>query len=93
VAYPGTSEHQTGLCCDITDKYYSAMDVSQMDQNLLTWLREHCAEYGFILRYPGNKESITGWNEPWHYRYVGVEAAKYMTENNLCLEEFRKLYE
>lgn len=93
VAYPGTSEHQTGLACDITDKYYSTMDASKMDQGLLTWLKDHCAEYGFILRYPADKESITGWNEPWHFRYVGVEAAEFMTENNLCLEEFWSLYE
>jgi D-alanyl-D-alanine carboxypeptidase len=92
VAYPGTSEHQTGLACDITDQYYSTMDASKMDQGLLTWLKDHCAEYGFILRYPANKESITGWNEPWHFRYVGVEAAKFMTENDLCLEEFWNLY-
>lgn len=94
VAYPGTSDHQTGLSCDITDKYYSgALDAAQMDQGLLMWLQEHCTEYGFILRYPLNKDSITGWNEPWHFRYVGVEVAKYITENDLCLEEFCELYE
>lgn len=92
VAFPGTSEHQSGLCCDITDKYYSVMDADEMDQGLLTWLKDNCAEYGFILRYPSNKESITGWNEPWHFRYVGIEVAEYMTDNNLCLEEFWDLY-
>lgn len=93
VAYPGTSEHQLGLGCDITDKYYTTMDASQMDQELLTWLKDHCAEYGFILRYPADKEDLTGWNEPWHFRYVGTEAAEYITENNLSLEEFLALYE
>ncbi len=93
VAFPGTSEHQTGLAADITDKFYSTLDASKMDQGLLTWLREHCAEYGFILRYPADKVSITGWDEPWHFRYVGVEAAEYIMENGLCLEEFLKLYD
>ena len=71
VASPGTSEHQTGLCCDITDKYYSSYDAAQMDQGLLEWLKDNCAQYGFILRYPSNKVSVTGWDEPWHFRYVG----------------------
>ena len=93
VAYPGTSEHQTGLCCDITDQYYNIMNAEEMDQDFLNWLKDNCTEFGFILRYPANKESITGWNEPWHFRYVGVEVAEYMTENNLCLEEFWDLYE
>ena len=60
VAAPGESDHQTGLAVDIADRYYGTMDASQMDQGLLTWLREHCAEYGFILRYPSAKSSITG---------------------------------
>lgn len=92
VAFPGTSEHQSGLCADITDKYYSVYDLAQMDQDMLSWLREHCAEYGFILRYPTDKAAITGWDEPWHFRYVGKEAAAYIMENGLCLEEFLKLY-
>lgn len=92
VAYPGTSDHQTGLAVDITDKLYSKMDAAQMDQELLSWLSEHCAEYGFILRYPSNKVLITGWDEAWHFRYVGKVAAKYIMENNLCLEQFLELY-
>lgn len=92
VAYPGTSDHQTGLGVDITDKAYSRMDATQMDQELLSWLSEHCAEYGFILRYPSNKVSITGWDEPWHFRYVGTEAAEYIMDNKLCLEQFLELY-
>nr|MCR5283353.1 D-alanyl-D-alanine carboxypeptidase family protein [Lachnospiraceae bacterium] len=53
------------------------------------WLSEHCAEYGFILRYPIGKESITGIEfEPWHFRYVGKKAATYIMEHDLTLEEF-----
>ncbi len=93
VAPPGESDHQTGLGVDITDRYYNTMDATQMDQNFLTWMRENCAQYGFILRYPASREAITGINEPWHFRYVGVEAAQYIMENNLCLEQFVDLYD
>ena len=98
VAYPGSSEHQSGLCCDITDYYHELKDSSLADTDTFKWLNEHCAEYGFILRYPedksGGADTITGViYEPWHFRYVGVEAATYMKENNLCLEEFVELYE
>ena len=98
VAYPGTSEHQTGLCCDITDYYHELKDSSLENTDTFKWLNEHCAEYGFILRYPADKsggaDTITGCiYEPWHFRYVGVEAATYMKNNNLCLEEFWELYE
>jgi LAS superfamily LD-carboxypeptidase LdcB len=94
VAPPGTSEHQTGLCCDIADQFYSVKDSSLEDTALFKWMNEHCAEYGFILRYPKDKEDVTGIiYEPWHFRYVGVEAAQYMKENNLCLEEFVLLYQ
>ena len=56
------------------------------------WLMEHCADYGFILRFPEGKEDVTGViYEPWHYRYVGTEAAKYIMENDLCLEEYLEL--
>ena len=97
VAYPGTSEHQTGLCCDITDYYRETKDSSLAQTATYQWLCEHCTEYGFVVRYPedksGSADSITGIiYEPWHFRYVGVEAAKYMTDNNLCLEEFTELY-
>ncbi len=93
VAYPGTSEHQLGLAVDIVDSSNTllvAEDVEEMP--LLLWLKEHCYEYGFILRYPKDKQEITGWYEPWHFRYVGIEAATFIMENNLCLEEFIDLY-
>ena len=93
VAPPGESDHQTGLGVDITDRYYNTMDVTQMDQGFLTWMRENCAQYGFILRYPSDKSSITGSDEPWHFRYVGVEAAEFIMENNICLEQFLELYD
>ncbi len=97
VARPGTSEHQTGLACDITDIYRETKDSSLENTPTYQWLCEHCTEYGFVVRYPADKsgsaDSVTGIiYEPWHFRYVGVEAAKYMTENNLCLEEFLALY-
>lgn len=93
VAPPGTSEHQTGLCCDITDRYYESKDSSLENTALFQWMYEHCHEYGFILRYPKDKQDVTGIiYEPWHFRYVGVEAAEFIMENGLCLEEFVALY-
>ncbi len=67
-----------------------AEDVEELP--VLLWLQEHCAEYGFIYRYPKEKQEITGWYEPWHFRYVGKDAATYIMENDLCLEEFIELY-
>ena len=85
---PGESEHQTGLAFDITAVDHRAMraDFDQTPQG--AWLKENCANHGFILRYPADKEDITGVvYEPWHFRYVGVEMARYLTENGLTLEE------
>ena len=93
VALPGTSEHQLGLCADITDKFYEVKTRELEKTALFQWMYAHCQEYGFILRYPADKESVTGvMYEPWHFRYVGKEAAAYIMENNLCLEEFLDLY-
>lgn len=92
-AYPGTSEHQLGLAADLMDSANTTMDADAVrDLPLLVWLRDHCAEYGFILRYPESKTGITGWDEPWHFRYVGEEAAKFITDHGLCLEEFIELF-
>ena len=89
----GHSEHQTGLCCDITDRYYEVKNDDIVNSATVQWLAANCADYGFVLRFPQEKSSITHvMSENWHFRYVGVEAAKYMTENNLCLEEFLALY-
>ncbi len=94
VARPGTSEHQTGLCCDITDRYYEMKDESLEDTDLYQWMSEHGPEYGFIVRFPKGREDVTGIiYEPWHFRYVGVEAAQYITEHDLTLEEFLALYD
>ena len=95
VAEPGTSEHQTGLCCDITDVYYALKDPDVLElTDTYKWMSQHCQEYGFIVRYPQGKSELTGGiiYEPWHFRYVGVEAATYIMENGLCLEEFVALY-
>ena len=90
---PGTSDHQTGLAFDIYDKESDAPDPSQMDPAFFAWMDENCAKYGFIKRYPANKERITGRNEPWHYRYVGIASAEFIMENGLSLEEFIEHYE
>ena len=89
VARPGTSEHQAGLAVDIVDKSYQLLDEGQEDTAVQKWLMEHCAEYGFILRYPTEKSALTGVGyEPWHYRYVGEEAAGEIMSRGICLEEY-----
>ncbi len=90
---PGTSDHQTALGVDITDKQYDEYDYSKMNAKFFAWLDEHCAEYGFIKRYPSDKSGITGADEPYHYRYVGAVAAKFIMENGMCLEEFVDHYD
>lgn len=89
VAIPGTSEHHTGLALDIVTPTYQVLDFGFEETDAFKWLSTHCTEYGFILRYPEDKTDITKIvYEPWHYRYVGVETAKYIHANNLCLEEY-----
>ena len=89
----GCSEHQLALCCDITDVYHEIKNAEIENTDTFKWLSEHCTEYGFVHRFPSGKEDITGvMYEPFHFRYVGVDAAKYMKENNLCLEEFWELF-
>ncbi len=89
----GCSEHQTGLCCDITDVYRSIKNDEIFETETYRWLSEHCADYGFILRFPTGKEDITGvMNEGWHFRYVGNEAARYIMDNGLTLEEFWQIF-
>ena len=73
-ARPGYSEHQTGYAIDVSD-YYDVNDEFGKTDSFL-WMKENCYKYGFILRYPEDKEDITGYSyEPWHYRYVGKDAA------------------
>ncbi len=93
VAPPGTSEHNTGLAVDIIDGTYytrhSDLDWSYENDPQAVWMKEHCAEYGFILRYPKGKEAVTGIVfEPWHFRYVGEEHAKAIMEAESTLEEY-----
>ena len=89
VAMPGTSEHATGLAVDIISTKYGELDERQGDTAEQQWLMEHCHEYGFILRYPSDKSDITGIiYEPWHYRYVGREAAQEFTVQGITLEEY-----
>lgn len=83
-ARPGHSEHQTGLAFDLNDLKHDFGDTVEGK-----WLADNCHKYGFILRYPKEKESITGYiYEPWHIRYLGVQKATEVYESGLCLEEF-----
>lgn len=89
-ALPGTSEHQTGLavdlCCKATN-YENNYDFLKTKE--YSWMLKNAHKYGWILRYPQNKETITGYNfEPWHFRYVGVELATYLKELDITLEEY-----
>ena len=91
VTKPGASDHQTGLGCDVVPKKWTdrGMNEDMAKEPETQWMAENCARFGFILRYPADKEDITEINyEPWHLRYVGVEVATYIMENGLCLEEF-----
>ena len=89
IAWPGESEHATGLAMDIVSSDYAGLDEKQGETDDLKWLMEHCYEYGFILRYPKDKSEDTGIiYEPWHYRYVGVEAALAIRDQGVTLEEY-----
>lgn len=93
VTVPGASEHQIGLAVDMVSDTYQELDAGFGDTAAGIWLKAHCSEYGFILRYPEGKEGITGIEfEPWHFRYVGKDAAKIIMEEELCLEEFWDKY-
>ena len=92
-AYPGSSEHQLGLGVDILDRERSWLDYNTMNQDFFAYLDSICASYGFIKRYPSNKLPLTGWDEPYHYRYVGVEAATFIMEHGICYEEFYAHYD
>jgi len=88
VANPGYSEHHTGLGIDLNVNRNGAISYVGTDPEC-AWFRDGCKDYGFILRYPGDKIDITGiGHETWHYRYVGVPHAQIMVDQNLCLEEY-----
>lgn len=89
VAVPGTSEHASGLALDIVSAQYGELDEKQAETAEAKWLAENCWKYGFILRYPPEKSAVTGIIfEPWHYRYVGKDAAKEIKEKDITLEEY-----
>ena len=89
-ARAGHSEHQTGLAVDIADL---SLDYDNFENTKeFIWVKKNAHKYGFIMRYPKAKFHITGFKyEPWHYRYVGVKIANYIYENNLTLEEYKKI--
>ena len=92
VAYPGSSDHQTGLGADILNYEWTkkeGMNEKFAQAEEAQWMYEHCQEFGFVLRYMEDKEESTGINfEPWHFRYVGEETAQYIMAQHLSLEEF-----
>ena len=88
-AEAGYSEHQTGLCVDFITSTMSALDCSFEESDAYAWLSENAYRFGFILRYPETKEEVTGYSyEPWHYRFVGREAATAIYFRGMTLEEF-----
>lgn len=89
-ARPGTSEHQTGLCCDMHN--LPSADQSFAKKDAYKWLVENAHKFGFILRFPEGKEKITGYEfEPWHYRFVGRKHATEIYRRGLCLEEYLEI--
>lgn len=90
-ARPGHSEHQTGLAIDVQNKTLTYTDFYKTNEFI--WMQENAHKYGFILRYPKDKTNITGYNyEPWHYRYIGIEHATFIYENNLTFDEYYIMY-
>lgn len=93
VAVPGSSDHQTGLGCDVVPRSWrdKSMNEKMGREPECRWMAENCHRFGFILRYPEDKQDVTEINyEPWHMRYVGIPAATYIMENGLSLEEFHE---
>lgn len=90
VSIPGHSEHQTGLTMDVSsESVHLALEESFADTAEGMWLKDNAHRFGYIIRYPKGKELITGYDfEPWHIRYVGVENATTMYNNNMTLEEY-----
>ena len=86
-ARPGYSEHQTALAVDVYNKQLSYLEFEQTKE--FAWMQKNAHKFGFILRYPKNKEYITGYTyEPWHYRYIGIKEATYIHKNNITFEEY-----
>ena len=98
-AYPGTSEHQSGLCMDMVDYRYGKLENDYKGGNYFTdeatfkWLYNNAWKFGFILRYPEDKTDVTGYDyESWHFRFVGRYHAQRMYAQNLTLEEYLEIY-
>lgn len=88
-AAPGTSEHQSGLCVDFMTSTMTDLDLSFENTQAFAWLSQNAYRFGYILRYPRGKEGITGYTyEPWHYRFVGREAATDIYMGKITLEEY-----
>ena len=88
-AEPGTSEHQSGLCVDFITSKMTDLDETFATYPVYRWLQENAHKFGFILRYPQDKEQVTGYSyEPWHYRFVGQTAAAEIFLSGQCLEEY-----
>lgn len=86
-AHPGSSEHQTGLAIDVFTNGYNSKNFDESDA--FNWLTNNAYKYGYILRYPKDKEYLTGYDyESWHYRYVGKEIAEYIQNNNITYDEY-----
>lgn len=92
-ARPGESEHQSALCVDLIEKGKLNLDVKFEETAAFEWLSKNAYRYGFILRYPKDKVELTGYDyEPWHYRFVGIDAARTIYEDKICLEEYLVKY-
>ena len=90
-ARAGFSEHQTGYAFDVRDYPFTNDDYSKTKS--FTWVSENAYKYGFIIRFPKDKEYITGYQyEPWHYRYCGIECATYIHNNNITFEEYYEYF-
>lgn len=89
IGSPGRDEHQLGYSISVSAN--GKMDLKFMSSDQGKWLKANAANYGFIFRFPEDKKNITGRVSPWEMRYVGVDTAKYMTDRNICLEEYIKL--
>ncbi len=86
-ARPGFSEHQTGLCVDVDDFKHSFTQFEKTDSFL--WMQDNAYQYGFILRFPKDKENITGYSyESWHYRFVGKRVARYIQDHHITFDEY-----
>ena len=89
VAQPGGSEHHTGLVVDLSILHSDGTSGDYDGTGEYAWINENCHRYGWVVRYETGKEELTGiWDEPWHFRYVGVPHATAMAEGDLCLEEY-----